>query len=57
MTDETQKATPEQRLVHIAKKWRLHDTAYIADKTDDLRRIEYAARKDLRKAIDEVRES
>lgn len=56
MNDETKKATPEERLVHIARQWRGHDKAYIAEKSDDLRKVEYAARKDLRKAIDEVGE-
>lgn len=63
MTETSDQATPQERLLHIAKKWRLHDKAYIEEKRaelatrksiEDAQRVEYAARKDLRKAIDEV---
>lgn len=55
--------TPEQRLVHVAKIWRARDGEWIAAKqipcnlsgVRDASDAEYVARRDLRKAVDEVK--
>lgn len=55
MTEQIKKASPIERLVHCANKWRQKDKESIADKGDDeKRRAEYFERKNLRKAIDEA---
>jgi hypothetical protein len=54
MTEKTNKATPDEKIVHHAKSWRNCDKDAIANKSDrDRQRAEYQARKQLRKVIDE----
>lgn len=46
-------ATPDEKIVHLAKEWRPLDKAVIADKENqDKRRAEWQARQKLRHAID-----
>jgi hypothetical protein len=56
MTKESQKGTPDQRIAHEAKQWRAVDREAIANKSDrEKQRLEYQARKNLRKAVDDAR--
>jgi hypothetical protein len=53
--EKSNKGTPEQKIASTAKAWRQRDQVAIANKQDvDKQRAEYAARKDLRKVIDEA---
>ncbi|HAV37436.1 MAG TPA: hypothetical protein DCX52_13970 [Massilia sp.] len=52
---ETNKATPDERIAHQAKTWRSIDKAAVADKKDPQKqRAEYHARQQLRQVIDTV---
>jgi hypothetical protein len=49
------RGTPDEKIASTAKAWRQRDQVAIANKRDvDKQRAEYAARKDLRKVIDEA---
>lgn len=55
MEKKSSRGTPEQKIANTAKAWRQRDQVAIANKQDsDKQRAEYAARKDLRKVIDEA---
>jgi hypothetical protein len=52
---ETNKATPDERIAHQAKTWRSIDKAAIADKQDPQKqKLEYRARQQLRRVIDDA---
>lgn len=54
MGKQNGRGTPDEKIASKAKVWRQRDRVAIANKQDsDKQRAEYAARKDLRKAIDE----
>jgi hypothetical protein len=48
------KATPEDRVVHLAKRWREADKALANSKTPENGTKEYRARQALRDAIDKL---
>ena len=53
---ETQKATPEQKIVRQAYTWSDADKARLGDKSNrDLQRTEYRERRTLAKIIDDAR--
>jgi hypothetical protein len=55
MEKKSNRGTPEQKIANKAKAWRQRDQVAIANKQDvEIQRAEYAARKDLRKVIDEA---
>lgn len=55
MENNSSRGTPEQKIASTAKVWRQRDQVAIANKQDPAtQRAEYAARKDLRKVIDEA---
>ena len=55
MKNINSRGTPDQKIASTAKVWRQRDEVAIADKQDsDKQRAEYAARKDLRKVIDDA---
>jgi hypothetical protein len=55
MEKQSSRGTPEQKIASTAKAWRQRDQVAIANKQDPAKqRAEYAARKDLRKVIDEA---
>lgn len=55
MDHNSDRGTPDDKIASTAKAWRRHDRVAIADKRDDKKqRAEYAARKNLRKIIDEA---
>ena len=55
MEKTSNRGTPEQKIASTAKAWRQRDQVAIANKQDpEVQRAEYAARKDLRKVIDEA---
>jgi hypothetical protein len=55
MEKTSNRGTSEQKIASTAKVWRDRDQVAIANKQDvDKQRAEYAARKDLRKVIDEA---
>lgn len=54
----SKKGTPDQRIAAKAKVWRRCDKALIVNKVDQpTKDAEFLARQDLRKTIDEARES
>lgn len=55
MKKNSNRGTPDEKIVSTAKAWRHRERVAIANKQDsDKQRAEYAARKDLRKVIDEA---
>lgn len=55
MDKQNSRGTPDEKIASKAKVWRQRDRVAIANKQDsDKQRAEYAARKDLRKVIDEA---
>lgn len=55
MEKKSSRGTPDEKIASHAKVWRQRDQVAIANKQDsDKQRAEYAARKDLRKVIDEA---
>lgn len=55
MEKQHSRGTPDEKIASTAKAWRRHDKVAIADKRDhEKQRAEYAARRDLRKVIDEA---
>lgn len=49
------RGTPDEKIANTARAWRRRDLAAIGNKQDsDKQRAEYAARKDLRKVIDDA---
>jgi hypothetical protein len=55
MEKKSSRGTSDQKIASTAKVWRQRDQVAIANKQDSKKqRAEYAARKDLRKVIDEV---
>ena len=48
------KATPDEKIAHQAREWRVYDQAAIGNKTDEARRAEYNARQKLREVVDTV---
>lgn len=55
MEQKSSRGTPAEKIASKAKVWRQRDQVAIANKQDsDKQRAEYAARKDLRKVIDEA---
>jgi hypothetical protein len=56
--EKSKKGTPDQKIASKARVWRQHDQVAIADKRDQVKQdAEWQARQDLRKTIDEARES
>lgn len=49
---ENRKATPDEKIAHQARQWRVCDKAVTANKNDSTKRAEYKARQKLREAID-----
>jgi hypothetical protein len=55
MEKKSSRGTPDEKIASTAKAWRQRDQVAIANKQDsEKQRAEYAARKDLRKVIDEA---
>jgi hypothetical protein len=55
MKKNSNRGTPDEKIVSTAKAWRQRDEVAIANKQDsEKQRAEYAARKNLRKVIDDA---